>query len=250
MKRKCDKCGSQVAKRASENTIFHAPNQAATAKTNTFGANVNKNSVKVSVGEPIMVNPNSYANCKVILNEMKPRLISNDRKWAILGCDGPPYCLASRIIQDNPDSYDWVTLMTGLGHLHMNQLKSFFKVADQIVLEPLGKEVLGFVSDKAYQYFINAKDTHKTYDALRVLLEGTAMEMCMLFVNENRGSEISANLFFKWCSMNCNETFSLLYQLIFNFALAVYVQKVGIRANNWEMIDSGRMKFLPFFLWV
>lgn len=31
------------------------------------------------------------------------------------------------------------------------------------------------------------------------------------------------------------------------FALAIYVQKSGVRRNNWDMIDAGRMKFLPFF---
>ena len=38
------------------------------------------------------------------------------------------YCLASRIVEQNKKLYDWVTLVPGLGHLNMNQLKGFFKV--------------------------------------------------------------------------------------------------------------------------
>jgi len=28
------------------------------------------------------------------------------RHWCYIGCDGPPYCLASRIIEQDPDTYD------------------------------------------------------------------------------------------------------------------------------------------------
>ena len=128
----------------------------------------------------------------------------------------------------------------------MNELKSFFKVADKIILEPLGKEVLGFTSDNAYNYFIAAKDTHKSYESLSVLLEGTTMEMCTMYLKE-LDDVPTAQGFLDWCSNNSNETFSLIYQLIFNFALSIYVQKVGVRLNNWNMIDAGRMKFLIFF---
>ena len=119
----------------------------------------------------------------------------------------------------------------------------------QILLEPLGKDVLGFSSDKAYSYFVNAKDTHKTFETLCVLLEGTSMEMVRLYVQENINCDylLSANEFLNWCSRNSNETFSLVYQLLLNFTLAIFIQKVGVRANNWKMIDAGRMKFLPFF---
>ena len=97
-------------------------------------------------------------------------------------------------MKSNPDKYDWVTLNTGgLGYLHTNQLKSLFNVLDQIILEPLGKEVLGFCSDKAYSYLANAKETHKSYKTLHVFLEGTAMEFCSLYVQNNQS--VSAQVF-------------------------------------------------------
>ena len=75
-------------------------------------------------------------------------------------------------------------------------------------MEPLGKEVLGFSSDKAYQFFISAKDTHKSYEAIRVILEGTAMEMCSLYTKDR--DTVSAQGFLNWCSENNNETFHII----------------------------------------
>ena len=61
----------------------------------------------------------------------------------------------------NEEEYAWVTLMTGLGHLHMNEMKCLFKILGNIVLDLLGENVLGFKSNTPYDYFIRAKDTHK-----------------------------------------------------------------------------------------
>ena len=79
-------------------------------------------------------------------------------------------------------------MVSGLGHLHMNQLKAFFKVADKILLEPLGKEVLNFQSPKAYDFFIKAKDTHKAFLTLTILLEGTALEFYSMYLKETKYS--------------------------------------------------------------
>lgn len=81
------------------------------------------------MGEPILLNPNSYDNIKEILESLKVNLgIGKGKQWCYVGCDGPPYCLASRLIAKNPEYYHWVTLVPGLGHLNMNQLKCLFKV--------------------------------------------------------------------------------------------------------------------------
>ena len=44
------------------------------------------------------------------------------------------------------------------------------------MLEPLSKEVLQFSSPKTYQYFAEAKDIHKAYQALQILLHDTTAE--------------------------------------------------------------------------
>ena len=81
----------------------------------------------MKVGEPILENPNSYVSIKRILAELKKR------QWVFLGCDGPPYCLANRIIDESDSEYDWVSLIPGLGHLHINKIKTLFKVLDNII---------------------------------------------------------------------------------------------------------------------
>ena len=42
-----------------------------------------------------------------------------------------------------------IGLVSGLGHLNMNQAKIFFKILDNICLEALGKEILNFSFTKA-----------------------------------------------------------------------------------------------------
>ena len=43
--------------------------------------------------------------------------------WVALGHDGPPDRMASKLVEANPEKYDWLWLVPGLRHLRMNQLK-------------------------------------------------------------------------------------------------------------------------------
>ena len=61
-------------------------------------------------------------------------------------------------------------------------------------------------------YFVEAKDTHKAFQSIEILL---------------------------------HETFKLVFELIFNFCLAVYIQKLGVRSNDAKMIATARYKFMP-----
>ena len=60
-----------------------------------------------------------------------------------IGSDGPPYTLMRRLIKEH--DFDWVALTSGLGHLNMNQLKTFFAVARHVCFNVLGQEVLNFI---------------------------------------------------------------------------------------------------------
>ena len=92
------------------------------------GNKIGKNLKPQVTGEPILLNPNCYQNIDSILQSFKYILrIGEEREWALLGCDGPPYCLSRRIIERNPFKYDWVSIVSGLGHLNMSQLKTFFQ---------------------------------------------------------------------------------------------------------------------------
>lgn len=49
-----------------------------------------------------------------------------------MGCDGPPYVMASRLIEADKNEFDWITLLPGLGHLNMSQVcKQFFLISER-----------------------------------------------------------------------------------------------------------------------
>ena len=90
--------------------------------------------------------------------------------------------MASKLVEANPEKYDWLCLVPGLRYLHMNQLKTLFKVLDYIIFQTLGKEALHLSLAKACKYFVGAKDTHKTYQALQILLNGTTAKFYLQWV--------------------------------------------------------------------
>ena len=133
--------------------------------------------------EPIFLNPNSYDNIKLILDQLKVTLdIGGKREWSYVGCDGPRYVIASRLIESDVGKYDWVAMSSGLGHLYMNQQKTLFNIGRDILLEPLAKEVLNFESPNALDCFFKSTDTHKANQSLEIFLYGTALEMVYEYV--------------------------------------------------------------------
>ena len=133
------------------------------------------------MGEPVLLNPNSYENIKIILKLLEHYLITNNSKEMVfVGSDGPPYCLMSRIIKDNRKLCSWILTVSGKGRLNVNQIKTLFKILDEIILEPVGKEVLDFNTVKSYRYFIDCKDNHKAWQTFQNFLHGTTMELICL----------------------------------------------------------------------
>ena len=200
--------------------------------------------------EPIMKNPNSFENITCILDSLKESTINESdsgegRKWVFVGADGPPYCLMRRIQRNNPGKYDWCAMLSGKGHLKMNMLKSIFKFGNKIVFYFLGQDVLKYDTFKSYNYFIQCKDNHKSYQALKIFLFGTTMELIRMY-----GAEIPNPTpygFLEWACNATNPTLRFICQFLFNFVLAVYVHRVGDRYNDAKCSDAGRMKFFDFF---
>ena len=48
-----------------------------------------------------------------------------------------------------------------------SQMKTILRIADCILPETLDKEVLNFCSNKAYDDLVNAKDSHKSWQAIK-----------------------------------------------------------------------------------
>ena len=105
-KRKCDDCGFPVRKVDNQEREKTTQTSSSNGKK-IFWVEVSDNKLKkMQIGEPILLNPTSYRNIETILKELKINLdISNSRQWSFIGCDGPPYCIASRICEANPELY-------------------------------------------------------------------------------------------------------------------------------------------------
>ena len=158
---KCDNCNSKVIKYKPEIT----PREKSSGMDERYKLPLNmannQNSPKISMTEPIFLNSNSYENITSIIDTLKISLqIGVKREWSFRGRDGPPYVIASRLIDEDND---WVARSNGLGHLYMNQMKTFLNIARDITMEPLAKDVLHFESPTAIQHFFKCSDTHKTY---------------------------------------------------------------------------------------
>ena len=113
---------------------------------------------------------------------------------------------------------------------------------DDIILEPLGKEVLKFQSGKAFKFFSDAKDSHKSWQRLQILLIGTTLELIKQFKQES--SEQDHLKFLSWLSEDVNPSIRLAVELIVNFTLAAYIFKSRVRANDVTAVNEGRLKFM------
>ena len=143
------------------------------------------NHVNISMGEPALVTPNSFKNLETTLEQLHENATKkSEREWLFVGADGPPYCLMTRLPEKKPFDYDWVSLVSGDGHLNMNLLETFFKITEKIILEPLGKEILKYNTQKSFYYFINCKDNHKAWQAFDIFLNGTVMELIRMYCAE------------------------------------------------------------------
>jgi hypothetical protein len=112
---------------------------------------------KVQMAEPLMLNPNSYTNITTVQDTLLLYNSHSVREWSAIGCDGPPYVIASRLMEksyeccicglrihtgekcvtshmstmhpcDEVDihghnSFQNVLLLPGMGHIEMNTVQ-------------------------------------------------------------------------------------------------------------------------------
>ena len=134
-------------------------------------------------------------------------------------------------------------MSNGLGHLYMNQIKSFFSVCKSIFLKELAQDVLHFQMPNTLNNFFRCSDTHKSYQALEVLLDGTMYEMPHSYVKQC-DSEPSVERFLLF---NPNNVYHMIRQLVLNYALAIFISKKGDRNNNVQVQNAACYKFSKLF---
>uniref|UniRef100_K1QDZ0 Uncharacterized protein n=1 Tax=Magallana gigas TaxID=29159 RepID=K1QDZ0_MAGGI len=93
-----------------------------------------------------------------------------------------------------------------------------------------------------------------SYDAVKdVLLQiknDVGDELLYPFVKEwiiSKDTTPSATDYFQWCSNVTDANYKFILEVIFTYALALYVFRAGIRRNNAEAIFAARLKFSPLF---
>ena len=123
-----------------------------------------------------------------------------------------------RLLKQNPSQYDWVSLVSGGGHLNMHVLKTYFKVLEKIILEPLGKEILKYDTRKSFDYFIQCKDNHKPWQAFGIFLNGAIIELIRIYYVETDDTPTPYG-FLEWQSALENPILSLVSELTLNIGL-------------------------------
>ena len=98
-KRKCDVCFSKVEKQVKSIERLTGQKQKLSHSFD-FDVDVNQNKAELKMRRPIICNPSSYESVATILDSFKQQMDTN-KQLTILGCDGPPYCLASRNIDND-----------------------------------------------------------------------------------------------------------------------------------------------------
>ena len=247
-KRKCDVCeGCVVNCKSADERYENFKNPL--PKYLDVGQEGVRNPVKIITAEPIMKNPNSFENIEYILDEIENETINEDdecgRNWLFVCADGPPACLMRRIKKNDPEKYKWLAILSGKGHLQMNMMKGLCKFGNKVCLNVLGQDVLKYDTLKSYNYFIQCKDTHKSYQALEIFLIGTCMELIRVYGAEtNTPTPLG---FLEWTSLTKNSIVKFMSQYVLNFVLAMYIHRIGERYNDFKCSNAGRMKFFDLF---
>jgi hypothetical protein len=242
--------------------------------------------IKLKLSDPAFVNPNSYKNVSLVLNKIGKecgihRYGGDKRNWTIVCCDGLPYNLLMRIIQDTRTcsicnkpfmgdelskhfkathpgqkltffmEYDWVVLKIGGGHYEMNMTKSFFELNWIPFMSELCY-LMGFKSDPAQAAAKKCSDNHKSWKLLLIFHSGTMRELVLPYVRECLCNDIEPtaggflNDFFKKEMINA-PTYQYMGEQVMTYVQAIINFRMGIRRNNSLLVQSAKFKGASLF---
>ena len=90
----------------------------------------------------------------------------------------------------NPNSYDSIrAIFEYYKDIHSMGVESEWValgICNQVFMEPLEKEVFKCESKEVYDYFINTKDIHKSFQAITLLLFGAMVKLYYKFKQESQ----------------------------------------------------------------
>ena len=135
------------------------------------------NPTDVKLGEPVLTNPCSYDSVNEVLNSLLNSFVNNtDRKWTILGCDGLPYILASRLIEKD-ETLQHILLQPV--HYEINMVKALFKLLWEVALSDLA-QLMGYKSIKAQVRMLPTTINHGRFSIHSYMLLQMSLSCLML----------------------------------------------------------------------
>ncbi|XP_071163549.1 uncharacterized protein [Mytilus edulis] len=240
--------------------------------------------IPVFVMDPVFVNPNSIDNLKLVLRHLGKtagikRYGGEERDWVIVCCDGLPYTMVCRMIEEyftciicnkgflgkeafdshkkeHPDvqevkfvrEFDWILLKTGDGHYEMNLMKSFVELNWDVFMRILVNR-MGWTSEAAMKAAKMCYDNHKTWQLILTFHLGTLQELilpyvrkCLIETDENTLTESpTASGFLQFVkSMEHNPNYIYLFDMVSRYSQAIVNFRMGIRRNNTILVQSSK----------
>ena len=236
----------------------------------------------VFVMDPVFVNPNSVENLKLVLRHLGTlagikRYGGDERDWVIICCDGLPYTMVRRMIEEyftcaicskgflgneafdlhkkeHPDiedvkfvrEFDWIILKMGDGHYEMNLMKAFVELNWDIFMKPLVNR-MGWTSEAAMKAAKMCYDNHKTWQLILTFHLGTLQELVLPYVrkcqNNDGGESVTPTStgFLQFAkTMENNPNYMYMFEMVSRYSQAIINFRMGIRRNNSNLVHSAK----------
>ena len=213
----------------------------------------------------VFVNPNSFESLKLVLRHIGKtagvrRYGGTEREWVIVCCDGLPYTMIFRLIQEYLTcaacdkgflgselfeqhkkqhseqeevhyirEFDWVLVHTGDGHYEMNMMKSFIELNWDVFMTLLVNR-MGWTSEAAMRAAKLCYDNHKTWQLILVFYFGTLLELLTPYVKKCQHSKDpdtnpekpTANGFLQFVkSMEEHPNYMYMFQMVSRYSQAI-----------------------------
>ena len=223
-------------------TVAAALNQTTSALRKS--ENIQEQKDVVVMGEPLMLNPNSYANVETVMREVRSSA-TNDKHWVTIGCDGNPYMMAQHL-RDRDDDLKDMLVLPGPGHLEMNMVRAIVKILWPLGLKELAGELCGA---KSAESILNCKDHHKSWNMIVIYHNKCISELVEPYLHYCRGRNIKPTTggYYEWSNRATNAMYIIIKDINMTYVMALMLYRYGIRFCKSDVAMAGRLSFAPLF---
>jgi hypothetical protein len=241
--------------------------------------------VKIVLGEPILINTNSFDTVAQVFRSIGKeagikKYKGNKRDLLMIVRDGLPAVLGWHIIfntffcntcqlsfselddlklrsTNNHQTtvsvvdifeFDWVILLLGYGHYLINSLKTVIDFCWNIFFKELAI-IVGYKSPKALLYCRVATDTLKSMELIRLAFKAGVDELMVPYVRYCR-LKLKTPCFIEYCTWRYSvksQNYNLMAYTHFEYLHSIIMLKTGNRETNSELIDEAKENSSPLF---